>query len=61
VLVAAHPRTRKPYITANVQCVDQGEGTLTFECATIPSDTILIHLTIFGQHEITIPYLNEEV
>ena len=61
VLVAAHPRTRKLYTTANVQCIDQGEGTLTFECATIPSDTILINLTIFGQHEITIPYLNEEV
>lgn len=61
VLVAAHPRTRKPYIAANVQCIDQGEGTLTFECATIPSDTILINLTIFGQHEITIPYLSEEV
>ena len=47
VFIAPTPTTYTEYIKRGIFCVEQGEGTLTFECTKIPTIAVSVNVSIF--------------
>ena len=48
VQVAPAPASQTDYSYANVMCIAQGAGTLTFDAATTPSNSLTVNVVIFS-------------
>lgn len=48
VVVTFAPTSKSVYTTADVYCSAQGSGTLTFTCATTPTDSVTANVMIVG-------------
>jgi len=46
VFVSPCPAAQDDYTAAGIKCTAQGEGTLTFSCASIPGDDISVNIVI---------------
>ena len=48
IMVSPAPSSVDDYVAADIRCTAQGSGTLTFTCATVPSNAITVNVGIFG-------------
>ena len=48
VMVAPSPACTSDYTSAGILCTTQGNGTLTFTCTTVPSNSIIVNVVIIG-------------
>ena len=46
IIVSPAPESRSGYAAANVFCSAQGEGTLTFICEEVPTESLAVNLVI---------------
>lgn len=48
VIVSADPSNHAAYVEAGVYCYEQGDGSLTFRCEDVPSDSLSVNVVILG-------------
>ena len=48
VLVAYAPESKDDYTLADIYCSEQGNGTLTFTCSTVPTSAITVNVMILN-------------
>lgn len=46
VIVSPAPSYQDDYISANIKCIEQSDGSLTFNCGTIPTTDITVNVVI---------------